>query len=58
MLLVWGEQDQTVPFALSGPVREALGAHRFLPVADAGHLPHLERPEVVEPALLAFLGAP
>ena len=58
VLLVWGEQDQTVPFALSGPVREALGAHRFLPVADAGHLPHLERPEVVEPALLAFLAAP
>mgnify|MGYP003482788415 CR=1 FL=1 len=58
VLLVWGEQDQTVPYALSGPVREALGAHRFLPVADAGHLPHLERPERVEPALLAFLRTP
>jgi pimeloyl-ACP methyl ester carboxylesterase len=29
-----------------------------LSVADAGHLPHLERPEVVEPALLAFLASP
>lgn len=58
VLLVWGEQDQTVPFALSGPVREALGAHRFLAVADAGHLPHLERPDVVEPALLEFLRVP
>jgi pimeloyl-ACP methyl ester carboxylesterase len=58
VLLVWGEQDQTVPFALSAGVREALGAHQFLAVADAGHLPHLERPEAVEPVLLEFLRAP
>jgi pimeloyl-ACP methyl ester carboxylesterase len=58
VLLIWGEQDQTVPYALSTRVREALGEHQFLSVAQAGHLPHLERPEVVEPALLAFLGAP
>lgn len=58
VLLVWGEQDQTVPYALSGAVREALGAHQFLAVADAGHLPHLERPEIVAPALLQFLRAP
>ncbi|MBL8274067.1 MAG: alpha/beta hydrolase, partial [Xanthomonadales bacterium] len=57
-LLVWGEQDQTVPYALSAAVREALGPHQFLAVADAGHLPHLERPEIVEPALLEFLRAP
>ena len=58
VLLVWGEQDQTVPYALSAAVREALGPHQFLAVADAGHLPHLERPERVEPALLEFLRAP
>ena len=58
VLLVWGEQDQTVPYALSAAVREALGPHEFLAVADAGHLPHLERPERVEPALLEFLRAP
>ena len=58
VLLVWGEQDQTVPYALSAAVREALGPHQFLAVADAGHLPHLERPEIVEPALLEFLRAP
>lgn len=57
VLLVWGTQDQTVPFALSARVREVLGDHQFLPVPEAGHLPHLERPEVVEPDLLWFLGA-
>ena len=58
VLLIWGEQDRTVPFALSAALRQALGEHQFLPVADAGHLPHLERPEVVEPALLTFLASP
>jgi len=58
VLLIWGEQDRTVPFALSAALRQALGEHQFLPVADAGHLPHLERPEVVDPVLLTFLASP
>ena len=58
VLLVWGEQDHTTPYAQSDLVRQALGEHQFLSVADAGHLPHLERPEVVGPALLAFLASP
>lgn len=58
VLLIWGEQDQTVPFVLSESVRQALGEHQFLPVADAGHLPHLEHPEVVDPVLLSFLALP
>ncbi len=57
-LLIWGEQDRTVPFALSAALRPALGEHQFLPVADAGHLPHLERPKAVDPVLLAFLASP
>jgi pimeloyl-ACP methyl ester carboxylesterase len=57
VLLIWGVEDQTVPLALSARVREALGEHQFLAVPEAGHLPHLERPEVVEPDLLWFLGA-
>jgi len=58
VLLVWGEQDRTTPYAQNTRVRQALGEHEFLTVADAGHLPHLEHPEVVEPALLAFLASP
>ena len=57
VLLIWGEQDQTVPYALSAAVRQALGEPLFLSVADAGHLPHLEHPEVVDPVLLAFLAS-
>ncbi len=56
VLLIWGEADRTVPFAESELVRRALGETVvFLPVPDAGHLPHIERPDLVHPRLLAFL---
>jgi pimeloyl-ACP methyl ester carboxylesterase len=58
VLLIWGEQDRTIPFALSAEVRKALGEHQFLAVPDAGHLPHLERPGMVDPVLLSFLESP
>ena len=54
-LLFWGRRDQTVPFEKSGPTAEALGA-RLVVVEEAGHTPHLERPEIFEPEILRFLG--
>ena len=53
-LVFWGRHDQTVPFVLSGPVAENLGARLFV-VEEAGHTPHLERPEVFDPELIEFL---
>lgn len=53
-LLVWGQEDGVVPFAESAAVRELL-TPEFLPVPGAGHLPHKERPEVVQPAIVGFL---
>ena len=58
VLLVWGQEDRTVPFAESARVREALGDVEFLPVPEAAHLPHYERPEVVNPRLVGFLAEP
>lgn len=54
VLLIWGKQDATIPFSMSKAVQEALNA-QFLAVDNAGHLPHYERPEVVNPVLLEFL---
>jgi pimeloyl-ACP methyl ester carboxylesterase len=55
VLLVWGEQDEKVPFDESSlALRDLLGAE-LLVVPDAGHVPHVERPEIVNDALLAFL---
>ena len=58
VLLVWGQEDRTVPFAESARVREALGDAEFLPVPEAAHLPHYERPEAVNPRLVRFLLEP
>lgn len=55
VLLVWGEDDGIVPFDQSPQLRAALGEARFLAVPDAGHLPHLERPEAVVPVIVDFL---
>ncbi len=44
-----------MPFAERARVREALGDVEFLPVPEAAHLPHYERPEAVNPRLTQFL---
>ncbi len=46
-LLVWGEDDQIVPAAQAGAWQQALPDARVEIVPDAGHLVHLEKPEVV-----------
>ena len=53
-LLVWGRHDRTVPFAHSGRVADLLGTELLI-VEEAGHTPHLERPDVFEPELVEFL---
>ncbi len=55
VLLVWGRHDTDVPFALSRDVLKDPQA-QFLPVDDAAHIPHYEHPEIVNPALIKFLG--
>lgn len=54
VLLIWGREDQTIPFAQSVDVLTHLDA-QFLPVDAAGHLPHYEQPEVVNPVIINFL---
>ncbi|MGJ8669613.1 MAG: alpha/beta fold hydrolase [Oceanococcus sp.] len=53
--LFWGEQDQVVPFEEAPRVRAALGTPRFIEIDGAGHMPHLEQRQIVEPALVQFL---
>ena len=57
ILLVWGREDHTVPFARSAGVRQAFPRAEFHAIDSAGHLPHYERPEVVDTLLLRFLRA-
>lgn len=55
-LLIWGRDDQTLPFANSPRVAKALNVETFV-VENAGHISHFERPEIVNPKLLSFLKA-
>lgn len=54
VLLVWGEQDQTVPIAGADVVRSVLDVE-FFPVADSGHLPHIEKANPTNSKIIEFL---
>lgn len=55
VLLVFGRQDAVIPFAHAALISAAVPQATLLTVDPAGHVPNYERPEVVNPALLAFL---
>lgn len=55
ILLIWGEDDAAIPFDQSRDLLQLLPQAEFLPVPQSGHVPHLEKPDVVHPRLLAFL---
>lgn len=54
VLLIWGKEDNTVPFHFSDSVRKIVAVD-FFPVDDAGHLPHLEKPGLVNQKMISFL---
>lgn len=54
-LLVWGEEDTTVPFKHHKTLLEWIPQAEFHPIPASGHIPHYEKPEVVGPLLAAFL---
>lgn len=56
-LVVWGKQDEVVPFSLSSVVLNAVPQAEFAPVDSAGHLPHIEQAPVVNARLLDFLAS-
>ncbi len=55
ILLIWGRQDQIVPFERSAAVRAAFPGAEFHPIDSAGHIPQYERPEAVAPLMIRFL---
>ena len=57
VLVLWGKQDPTVPFARSTALLAALPRAKFVPIDSAGHLPQWEQPAVTHAALFAFLKA-
>jgi pimeloyl-ACP methyl ester carboxylesterase len=58
ILVIWGREDQVIPFVISQQVLALLPGVECIVVEQAGHVPHYERPEVVNPRLIEFLNRP
>jgi pimeloyl-ACP methyl ester carboxylesterase len=54
VLLVWGREDETVPFAHSAELVKAIPHVRFYPIDGVGHIPHYEKAAEVNPLIVDF----
>ncbi len=55
VLLVWGRQDHYVPLSFGSRLNARLKHSRLWAIDKCGHIPHGECPEIVAPAVAAFL---
>ncbi len=55
VLLFWGRNDVTLPFEQSTGILAVVPQIEFHPIEDCGHIPHYEKPNLVNPYLLDFL---
>jgi len=54
-LLFWGINDKTIPFEDSKIILKAMPHAKFHAIENCGHIPHYEKPGIVNPILLEFL---
>lgn len=55
VLLIWGEHDRTIPEADIARLREMIPNVEYHSIPQAGHLPHHERPDLVNPLVITFI---
>jgi pimeloyl-ACP methyl ester carboxylesterase len=55
IMLLWGRDDQTLPLKQSESLLKLITPMEFHIIDDCGHVPHYERPELVNPTLINFL---
>jgi pimeloyl-ACP methyl ester carboxylesterase len=55
VLVLWGEQDGVASVAYGQAFAEAFPRGQFIPVPEAGHFPHIERPGLTLGAIGRFL---
>lgn len=55
-LLIWGVEDRLLPIELSDFICKAFSGIKYHRIEAAGHIPHYEKPEVVNRILIEFLG--
>ncbi len=57
VLLVWGEQDQIIPFGCAEPYRQAIPGAKLVSIPNAGHTLAVEGKDEVAEAFEAFVTA-
>jgi len=55
VLLIWGRQDETLPFSLSAVLQQRIPTLEFVAVDSSGHLPQLEQAALFNATVLDFL---
>jgi len=55
VMLIWGREDKIVPFSNNEMVRAAIRDVEFHALDAAGHIPHYEMPERVNPLMIDFM---
>jgi len=55
VLMFWGRNDNTVPIEHSKDLVAAMPQAQLKVIENCGHIPHYEKPEVVNPILFEFL---
>jgi len=55
VLIVWGKEDKTVPYEHHTFFLEEIPHAELFSVDEAGHIPHHEKHEIVNPKLVSFL---
>ena len=54
-LLFWGKNDTTAQFEDSKIIMHVMPHSEFHAIENCGHIPHYEKPEIINPILLEFL---
>ena len=54
-LVIWGEQDRILGRQDARRFHQAIAASQLVWIPQAGHVPHLEQPEVVATAIVNFI---
>jgi len=54
VLLIWGEDDNTIPFKGNERIRKVVDC-KFMNIPKARHIPHYEKSDTVSPAIIRFL---
>jgi pimeloyl-ACP methyl ester carboxylesterase len=55
VLLFWGRQDRAIPFETHRKVMDLIPRAEFHAIDNAGHVPHVEQPDTLNPPLIKFL---